>query len=101
MTKRDKKLASWQTLKEERFDSVQAVLTHYGFELLSSSGGSHQVFCHPILKEAYQKDPSALEDFGPDGFLTIPKSHGQTVKGKYLRDALRALEIIEKEEDFS
>lgn len=97
MTKRDKTLQQWYSATEDRYEKVDAILTHYGFELVSGEG-SHRIYKHPDLTAAYKAakdtDPSLRDIFGPAGQLTIPVKNGQTVKGHYLRNILLALDVI-------
>ena len=87
----------WDSATEDRYEAVHAVLRHNGF-ILVSSAGSHRIYRHPDLTEAYKNskdtDPLLRESFGPDGQLTIPVKNGQTVKGRYLRNILLALDVI-------
>lgn len=99
MTKRDKTLQQWALATEERFETVHAVLIRNGFVLVSSTG-SHRIYNHPDLTAAYNDsnstDSRLREAFGPAGQLTIPVKNGQTVKGRYLRNILFALDVIKK-----
>ncbi len=101
MTRREKILEKWQRATDENIDTVEAVLGYYGFTCVSNKGGSHKTFYHPKLVEAYTQDPIALEDFGPEGLLTIPISGGKRVKGIYLRNMLKALSLVLNGGDFS
>lgn len=97
MTKRDKTLQQWETATQDRYETVHAVLTYYGFTLVSS-GGSHRTYKHPALTAAFIgfkiSNPALYEDFGPFGQLTISLKNGQYVKGRYLRHILTALDVV-------
>ena len=100
MSKRDKILLQWLKAKEEQFETVDSVLSHYGFMLVSRSG-SHCTYAHPKLSETYARlkgiDDDLKKRFGPEGLLTIPIRGGQKVAGVYLRNILAAIEIIGRE----
>ncbi len=97
MAKRDKILQQWTKAKDEQYATVEAVLRHYGFTLVSRTG-SHCVYEHAKLRETYARFKNVNVDlkkrFGPDGQLTVPLRGGQKVAGVYLRDILVAVEIV-------
>ena len=99
MTQRDKTLKKWRVSKDEDFVAVEAVLKYYGFEPAFGSGSSHRTYHHSDLKRAYDANPVTLKKFGPEGQLTIPVSGGRRVIGRYLKNILEAIELVEAARD--
>lgn len=91
MAKIEKILKKWETKpKEVSKDDVLSVLKRYGFEI-DQKPGSHIVVSHEKLIDQ--------PGYGQLGILTIPSKNGRTVKGWYVQDALKAINIVRDSEE--
>ncbi len=94
MSRIEKILERWSNSKQEALiDEVYKILDHYfsGNWYKTGKGGSHNIRVQSDLLKG-------KNDFGVDGDFTIPVK-GRLVKYYYLRNILKAIEIIEEEED--
>ncbi len=93
-------LEKWQSSKaEERYDVVENFLLKAGFVKVSDKGGSHFVFQHPLLKEAFKLFPNNFSrDFHPSGDLVIVK-HKNKVQNWYLKHICKAMRYIREIEE--
>lgn len=89
----DERLQSWKNLTEERDEVVFSTLEQLGFQLKKCVKGSHFVYTHPLLKEAYRLFREYFpRDFHPDGTLIVVV-HKNHVSRFYLKNILKAVEI--------
>lgn len=90
MSKIEKILDHWKRRpSEERLDVVLSVLEHFGFKV-EFKRGSHILVRHPRLVGRTEYDQS--------GGFSFPGKGGQRVRGLYLKDILKAINIIREEE---
>ncbi|MDZ7721629.1 MAG: type II toxin-antitoxin system HicA family toxin [candidate division KSB1 bacterium] len=67
---------------------IFSVLKRYNFEI-DQKRGSHVVVRHRCLINQ--------KNFGAEGEFTVPVKSGQVVKGRYLKQILKAISLIEEE----
>lgn len=95
MSKIDKRIQKWKNSKQEtRKEEIEPVLNYYfpNMWTYGAGTGSHNYkITHPKLK--------GIQGFGPDGDLTIPTIGGQKIKHFYLKNLVKAIEIISKEKE--
>jgi hypothetical protein len=91
----EKLLQKWQKTKDpERYEEVEKFLLKSGFIKVSVTKGSHFVFQHPLMKEAFVLFPNYFpKQFHPSGELVIVKHKGK-VKNWYLKNVCKAMEYI-------
>jgi len=91
VTKKEKALKKWkesiQPLTPRQ--DVETMGRRYGFRI-ENLPGSHMRFFHDALK--------GEEGFTDLGFVEIPSVGGQKVKKEYIKNLIKAIEIIENEE---
>ena len=95
----DKLLNKWRSsTSEERYDVVENFLLKAGFIKIHDAG-SHAVFQHPLIKEAFKQFPGYFpRDFHPSEDLVIIR-HKNKVKHWYLRNICKALKYIQEIEE--
>jgi len=89
--KLEKILKKWQsrpTLVEK--NEVISVLQRFGFEL-DFKRGSHIIVRHEKL--------IGMPNFGQNGEFTLPVKGGRKIKGFYLLQIIKAIEIIKEKEE--
>lgn len=92
MGKRDKKLDKWRnnTPKEVPVAEVQAIVDYFfPSSQLPKKKGSHNIVIRDDRLVGFR-------EFGPLGHLEIPVKGGQKVKGWYLIDLVKAIDIIKE-----
>ncbi|HXK48850.1 MAG TPA: type II toxin-antitoxin system HicA family toxin [Clostridiales bacterium] len=93
MTKNEKLIEKWKNYlaPEVPRKDVEKVARTYGFNIeSSSSGGSHMIYSHVKL--------IGEPGYSEIGGFTVPYVSGKTVKKIYVKNLLKAIEIIENEE---
>jgi hypothetical protein len=95
----DKLLNKWLcSTSEGRYDVVENFLLKAGFKKVHDEG-SHAVFQHPLIKEAFKQFPGYFSrDFHPSGDLVIVW-HNNKVKHWYLRNICKVLKYIQEIEE--
>lgn len=89
MSKQQKKFKKWKNNPpvEAGVDEVKSLIkAYFGKENLKEPGGSHMIVTHEKLK--------GLKDYGQKGEFGIPVKGGQKVKGFYIKDLIKAIDII-------
>ncbi len=91
MSKISKILKKWNAKPTEvSRDEVIRILESFEFDI-EFKKGSHIIVSHPKLK--------SRQGFGSLGEFTVPTKNGRTVKGFYLKNILKAIDIITEETD--
>jgi hypothetical protein len=91
MTKKKKALQKWKESIQPQTprQDVETMGRRYGFRI-EYLPGSHMRFFHDALK--------GKEGYTDLGFVEIPSVGGQKVKKEYIKDLLKAIDLIENEE---
>ncbi len=89
MTKRDKTLTKWKnnTPKEVRRDSVEAILDYYFKGQYRWEGTSHVVLQDDRLLK--------YENYKPYGEISIPCKNGKKFRGRYIKELIKVIEILD------
>ncbi len=94
MSKQEKRFIEWKNNppKEARVNEVISVINAYIGKAYWKWGskGSHITVRHEKLK--------GLKDYGQEGEFGIAVKGGQKVKGYYIKDLIKAIDIITEEE---
>jgi hypothetical protein len=89
MGQREKLVQAWlnNPPKDAPIHEVEAILKYYFKGKLRTKTGSHRV-----VRDERLANSAGFEPFGQ---FSIPIKGGQRVKGRYLQDLARAIQIIE------
>jgi len=92
MSKLEKRIESWRNSKQNvTKEEIEPILDKYFSGWIKKGGSSHEYKLH-------HKKLIDIPPYGPGGHLTIPVTGGQSIKYIYIKNLLKAIDII-KEND--